>query len=123
MNNNLCIENRSPETNPQLFLNEFSQIEHNLNKSALFFEEWVRQFQKSQSQKYDRLFANLKKRIVCFFKKDVDVSLTDFKIRVSCVQLILALVRLEHNCLSESKKRRRSVERFNGPAIRGHNFN
>lgn len=102
----LCIETRSAETNSQLFLNDFSQIERNLNKSAAFFEEWLFKFQKSQSQKYDRLFANLKKRIVGFFKKDVDVSLTDFQIRIRCLQLIHALVRFEHDGLSEIKRRR-----------------
>jgi len=69
-----CIETRSVETKNPLLQSDFSQIERNLNKSTAFFEDWLSQFQKSQLQKYNRIFANLKKRIVGFFKKDVDVN-------------------------------------------------
>lgn len=69
-----CMENQDPATNPLYLTSEFLFVETNLTKGVSYFEQWIAEYQKVAGPKLNKIFQMFRKKIMRFFKSDIEVS-------------------------------------------------
>jgi hypothetical protein len=68
-----CMENPGLTTNPLYITSDFVFVEANLTKGISYFEQWVDEYQKFAGPKLNKVFLMFRKKIIKFFKSDIEV--------------------------------------------------